>query len=257
MSNERRQRQKAEGRARREAERKAAARKELIRRIGVALGLGLIVAVILFGTGALSRRDTSAELAAGYQAFRERPTACEADAPPPLVPAQFTQPATEDLSETIATVNTSCGDLIIKLNPAGFPATVNSFVFLARSGFYDGTVFHRIAPGFVIQGGDQDGSGRGGPGYRIPDEFPDDAFTYSRGVVAMANAGTGTTGSQFFIVIADDSRLGPQFNVLGTLIGGFETLDRIAATPTGRQPNSVEASLPLESVYIESISFGN
>ena len=256
MSSDRRQRQKAEGRARREAERKAAARKELFRRIGVGLGLGLVVALILFGTGSLSRRDTTADLAAGYQAFLERPTACDSEAPPPLVPAQYTAPETQDLGENIATIKTSCGDLVIELD-TGFPATANSFVFLARSGFYDGTVFHRIAPGFVIQGGDQEASGRGGPGYRIPDEFPDSSFRYGRGVVAMANAGTATTGSQFFIVIADDSRLGPQFNVVGKLIGGEDTLDRIAATPTGRQPNSVEESLPLESVYIESITFSS
>lgn len=252
MANERRQRQKAERRARKEEERKAAARKELIRRLGIALGLGVVVAAILLATGALSSRNDTAELAAGYQAFRERPTACDAEAPPPLTPVQFEAPGAES-GITTAVISTSCGDLVIELDPAGHPSTVNSFVFLAGSGFYDGTVFHRIAPGFVIQGGDQDATGRGGPGYRVPDEFPEAGFSYSRGVVAMANAGPGTTGSQFFIVIADDSRLGPQFNVVGTLVDGFDTLDRIAAIPTGRQPNSVEQSLPLESVYIESI----
>lgn len=257
MPNERRQRHKADRTVRREAERKATARKELIRRIGTALGLGVVVAAILLGTGALSRRDDSAKLAASYQSFRDQPTACDSDAPPVLVPAQYTQPETQALGENIATVRTSCGDLVIELDAADSPATVNSFMFLARSGFYDGTVFHRIAPGFVIQGGDQDGSGRGSAGYRIPDEFPDTSFRYTRGVVAMANAGPSTTGSQFFIVIADDSRLGPNFNVVGKLVGGLDTLDRIAATPTGRQPNSVEESLPLESVYIESISFGS
>ncbi len=253
MANERRQRQKAERRARKEAERKAAARKELIRRIGVALGLGVVVAAILLATGALSGRNDTVEFAASYEAFRDRPTACDADAPPVLTPAQFDAPGTETGVRT-AVIETSCGDLVIELDPDGFPATVNSFVFLARSGFYDGTVFHRIAPGFVIQGGDQDATGRGGPGYTIPDEYPPAGFTYSRGVVAMANAGTGTTGSQFFIVIADDSRLGPRFNVVGRLLDGFDTLDRIAAIPTGRQPNAVEESLPLESVYIERIA---
>jgi cyclophilin family peptidyl-prolyl cis-trans isomerase len=158
-------------------------------------------------------------------------------------------------SKVIATLTTSCGDIVIELDPASSPETVSSFVFLARQGYYDGQVFHRIAKGFVIQGGDPNANGSGGPGYIVPDEFPDDDFVYEVGVVAMANRGAGSTGSQFFIVIGEDARfLTNTFNVLGRVISGQETLDRITEVPTRASPGSVEESLPLESVYIESVT---
>ena len=153
-----------------------------------------------------------------------------------------------------ATVATSCGEFVIELDPGSSPNTVQSFVFLARQGFYDGTVFHRIVADFVVQGGDPEAVGTGGPGYSIPDEFPADGFVYEPGVVAMANAGRGTTGSQFFVVVGGDaSVLLPQYNVLGRVIEGDETLDAIAAVPTATRPGSREKSLPRESVYIEGI----
>ena len=94
---------------------------------------------------------------------------------------------------------------MIRLDPRRAPRTVNNFVFLAREGFYDGLTFHRVVRGFVIQGGDPEGDGRGGPGYTFADELPDDG--YPPGSVAMANAGPGTNGSQFFIVTGDASVL--------------------------------------------------
>lgn len=159
-------------------------------------------------------------------------------------------------SNVTATIETSCGEVVLDLNPAEYPETVNSFAFLAREGFYDGQAIHRIAEDFVVQGGDPEADGTGGPGYIIEDEFPeDDEFTYEEGTVAMANSGSRSTGSQFFIVIGDDARhLTPLFNVLGEVVSGQDTLERIAAIDTRVAPGSVEESLPRESIYIESVS---
>ncbi len=112
-------------------------------------------------------------------------------------PAMTIDPA----AQYTAVMKTSCGDITIALDAAAAPKTVNSFVTLAKSGFYDGTLFHRIVTDFVDQGGDPTGSGNGGPGYQLPDEPP--ANGYTAGSVAMANAGSGTTGSQFFLVVSD------------------------------------------------------
>jgi peptidyl-prolyl cis-trans isomerase B (cyclophilin B) len=132
------------------------------------------------------------------------------------------------------------------------PATVNSFVFLASAGYFDGSVPHRVVPGFVIQAGDQTATGREGPGYTIPDELPESGFVYEQGTLAMANSGPNSTGSQFFIVLAD-ARLNPDFSAFGRVVDGFETLDRIAALPLG--PNAFgELSVPLETVFIESVT---
>ena len=105
------------------------------------------------------------------------------------------------------------------------------------------------------EGGDPNANGTGGPGYVIADEHPDGEFVYEDGVVAMANRGSRSTGSQFFIVIGEDGRfLTNSFNVLGTVVSGRETMDKIAAVPTGAAVGSSEQSLPLETVYIETIT---
>ena len=254
MTSDKRQRKKEARHQKLEAERKAASRKELRRRIFTALGLGLVavVVVVLFS----SRGDDTTSSA--YEAFREQPTACGAEAPDPVEPVTFQQPDDMGIGpddRVTATLSTSCGEIVIELDPASSPATVNSFVFLAEQGFYDGTVFHRIVADFVVQGGDPEASGRGGPGYRIPDEFPDEGFVYEPGVVAMANAGRGTTGSQFFVVTGEDaSLLGPTFNVLGRVVSGQEALDLIEAVPTRAQPGATERSYPEETVYLESVT---
>jgi peptidylprolyl isomerase len=152
----------------------------------------------------------------------------------------------------VATLQTSCGEVVIELDPENYPKTVESFVFLAREGFFDGQVFHRVVDGFRVFAGDPEATGSGGPGYRVPDEFPPDDFVYEPGVVAMDNIGKGTTGSRFFIVTGEAaSALNPQFNVLGNVTSGMEALERIAAVETALRPGSREESLPLETVYIE------
>ncbi len=256
-TNPRRQQQKELRAARKEAERKAAARQELTRRVRTALGLGVAVAIVLLVASVLSGDD--GELSPDYEAFRAQPTACGAEQPPAVSPVSFEAPESREVApESTATIETSCGPIVVALDPTGAPETVSSFAFLADRGFYDGVVFHRIVDGFVVQAGDPTASGNGNPGYRLPDEFPPADFPYTRGVVAMANAGRGTTGSQFFIVVGDAAAsLPPTFNVIGEVVDGFDALDAIAAVPTGLRPNTTERSLPTESVYITGIDISS
>jgi peptidyl-prolyl cis-trans isomerase B (cyclophilin B) len=195
-----------------------------------------------------------------YEEFRAQSTVCGAEAPPPVVPMQFDQPGDLSLDPTVKvpmSIVTSCGSIEVELDPSLAPEAVNSFVFLAGEGYFDGSASHRILPGFVMQAGDQTATGLGGPGYTIADEFPPQDFVYSRGTLAMANAGPGTTGSQFFIVL-DEVQLPPQFSVFGEVVAGFEVLDRIEEIPLGRAPTSADPnpSTPLATLYLDSIAVG-
>ncbi len=187
--------------------------------------------------------------------FRAQLTACGASAPPPPADLAFASPDDLGLDPSIpvtVTITTSCGDVVLELDPSLAPATVNSFVFLAEQGYFDGTVAHRIAPGFVVQAGDPTATGTGGPGYVVPDELPSAGYVYQQGVVAMANAGPGTTGSQFFIMLGD-AALPPNYSVFGKVADGMDTLQRIAEVPLG--PNGRgEVSVPLETVYLERVT---
>ena len=155
-------------------------------------------------------------------------------------------------STPVATIATSCGEIMIELDPAAAPATVNSFVFLAESGYFDGTAIHRVVPDFVVQAGDPTGTGSGSPGYVVPDELPSPGTLYVTGTVAMANAGPGTTGSQFFITLSDVG-LPADYSIFGMVTEGTDTLDAIAAVPVGPGPSG-ETSVPLETVYIEAVT---
>ena len=125
------------------------------------------------------------------------------------------------------TIHTAKGDIVMELDPALAPVTVNHFVVNARNGFYDGLTFHRVVPGFVIQGGDPEGTGRGGPGYKFADEPVQGEYTL--GAVARANAGPDTNGSQFFICIEDCRRsLDPLYNLFGHVTSGIEVAQGIA-----------------------------
>ena len=125
-----------------------------------------------------------------------------------------------------ATIATDRGDIVIALDPARAPKTVNNFVFLARDGFYDGLKFHRVVDDFVIQGGDPEGSGRGGPGYRFEDEPVQGE--YIAGAVAMANSGANTNGSQFFICTVDDrNKLTKSYNLFGQVVKGLDVVTTI------------------------------
>lgn len=253
---DRRQRQKEMRAAKREAERKQEARRELGRRITTAVIFGLLV-VAIFAVGGIFGEGDS-DLPGTYEDYRDQPTACGTDQPSPEQLMTFQGPERQaDIDENTivtATITTSCGDIVLELNTSGAPATVESFVFLARQGFYDGQVIYRISENFVFEAGDPVANGTGGAGYIIPDEFPEEDFVYEEGVVAMANRGSRSSSSRFWVVTGDDGRfLTNNFNVLGTVISGTDPIDQIMAVETATAPGSVEKSLPLESVYIESI----
>ena len=125
-----------------------------------------------------------------------------------------------------ATIDTEKGTIVLDLDPQLAPATVNNFVFLAQQGFYDGLKWHRVVPGFVIQGGGPTGTGGGGPGYKFNDEPVKGQYT--DGCVAMANSGPNTNGSQFFICTADDTKqLQPLYNLFGSVKSGLDVAKQI------------------------------
>jgi cyclophilin family peptidyl-prolyl cis-trans isomerase len=151
------------------------------------------------------------------------------------------------------TFDTSCGTFVVTLDLDSAPHTAASLVSLARDGFFDDTVFHRIVPGFVIQGGDPTQSGSGGPGYSTVDPPQADA-AYTKGVVAMAKTEAepaGTAGSQFFVVTGEDAGLPPDYAVVGTVTEGMDVVERIGALgdPVTEQP--------LQPVVIDSVTVGS
>jgi peptidyl-prolyl cis-trans isomerase B (cyclophilin B) len=158
---------------------------------------------------------------------------------------------TLDASKTYEVeLQTSCGSFTIRLDQKTSPQATASFVSLARGGFFDDTIFHRIVPGFVIQGGDPTASGTGGPGYSTRDRVPGDA-AYDPGVVAMAKAGNepaGTAGSQFFVVTGAGSGLTPDYALLGKVTKGMNVVQAIGELG---DPASGGAGTPLQSVAIE------
>jgi peptidyl-prolyl cis-trans isomerase B (cyclophilin B) len=150
---------------------------------------------------------------------------------------------------TNATMQTNHGAIEIELFDDDAPKTVENFKKLARDGFYDGVIFHRVIQDFMIQGGDPTGTGTGGPGYQFEDEFNDNKVV--RGALAMANAGPNTNGSQFFIVTAEATPwLDGKHTVFGKVTSGMEVVDTIEQTETDPRDK------PLEEMRIESISLG-
>ena len=124
------------------------------------------------------------------------------------------------------TIHTAKGDILMELDPKIAPVTVNNFVHLARSGYYDGLTFHRVVPDFVVQGGCPEGTGRGGPGYRFEDEPV--RGDYIEGAVAMANSGPNTNGSQFFICTTDDRfKLEQKYNLFGYVMKGMDVVKKV------------------------------
>ena len=278
MSKQTRKRELERLRARREAERQRARRRRALLIYG---GLAVVVAAVAGGLWLTRDDDTPAAAAATTAAGATTTTAAagqfdDARAGAPTAPAQVAcggkipgkvkhptfskPPATKvDPGKTyLATFQTSCGDFTVKLDPKKAPVTTANFVFLAGKHFYDSTWFHRIVPASagiaVIQGGDPEGSGRGGPGYAIKDELPSSAAAYKRYSVAMANSGPNSGGSQFFINFEDNSKgLQPNYSVFGQVTEGTDVVDKIATTPTGRDDRPV-TDVVIESVTIETRS---
>jgi peptidyl-prolyl cis-trans isomerase B (cyclophilin B) len=227
-----------------------------MRRLPVPALLLLFCALLLAACGEKSEPEQSAtpDAAATETAPGETAAGCKKVSAPKPKPdgGQKKPPAALDRGKKyVAKVVTSCGEFDIKLDVKHSPKTVASFVSLARAKFFDDTTFHRIVPGFVIQGGDPLGSGTGGPGYSVTEAPPKDT-QYTRGVVAMAKTGTepaGTSGSQFFVVTGEDAGLPADYAVLGTVSSGADVVDTIGTVPTDPATEK-----PVDPVLIESIT---
>ncbi|MGQ0825607.1 MAG: peptidylprolyl isomerase [Actinomycetota bacterium] len=171
------------------------------------------------------------------------PETCDATAPVPGERPTVTTPEMQiDPAKTYAaTLATSCGDIVIALDAANAPTSVNNFVALARAGFYDGLPWHRVAPGFVIQGGDPNGDGSGGPDYKVQSEPPPQG-AYAQGDVAWAKSepeAAGTAGSQFFIVTGDASTLPAEYGFIGTVSIGLENAQTIETLGSADGPPAI------------------
>ena len=173
------------------------------------------------------------------------------EAPPPKhVSFKAPKQVAKKGEKLTAVVKTSCGSFEIALASAEAPKTVNSFVFLSEEGFYDDLTFHRVAPEFVIQGGDPLGNGTGGPGYSVVEKPPAN-LSYAKGTVAMAKSATdpsGSSGSQFFVVLAASAPLPPEYALLGKVDKGFDVVERIGSL------GDAETQKPKQVVLIEKIS---
>ncbi len=200
-----------------------------------ATGVALAGGVIKFGSGAAATPSSAAtnpsnKPASGGPVASQvaRGTNCPTTEPPAAA------------QQAVVTIATAKGTIEITVDAALGPKAAGNFIALASCGFYDGVVFHRLVPDFVIQGGDPTGTGSGGPGY----EFADDPVTvpYVRGIVAMANSGPNTNGSQFFIVLSDNNGLNPLYSVFGRVTAGMDVVDAIAAMPNSGPPNNQATS---------------
>jgi len=145
----------------------------------------------------------------------------------------------DPLKQYVATLHTEKGDIVIELYADVAPMAVNSFIFLARNGWFDGVTFHRVLPGFVAQAGDPTGTGFGGPGYAFDNEITPELTFDAAGVVSMANAGPGSNGSQFFITLGPATHLNGQYTIFGHVIAGLDVVQSL--TPRNPQEN---AALP-------------
>ncbi|MBR6901976.1 MAG: peptidylprolyl isomerase [Synergistaceae bacterium] len=155
--------------------------------------------------------------------------------------------ADEAVKRPVANFETSMGNFKIELYSDLAPNTVKNFVDLANKNFYDGVIFHRVIDNFMIQGGDPTGTGMGGPGYQIPDEFGEGLKHDSKGILSMANAGPNTGGSQFFITLVPTPWLDGHHAIFGHVIEGMEIVEKIGHTKTDRRDR------PVEDVVIKSI----
>jgi peptidyl-prolyl cis-trans isomerase B (cyclophilin B) len=206
------------------------------------LAAGVVAAILIGRSGGDDDSTATASGAGGCE---------QVEAPKPKEVSFPSEPKqiVEQGEELTAVVETSCGEFEIALDTERAPKTVNSFAFLSDEGFYDGLIFHRVAPGFVIQGGDPQGTGTGGPGYSV-DEKPPANLAYTKGIVAMAKSSAeppGRSGSQFFIVLNADAGLPPEYALVGNVDEGMDVVERIGALGT-------PAEKPKQTVLIEKIS---
>ena len=275
MATEKRARKKQARDVRQQARLAAIRRRRMIR-----LTATLVVIAVLFAlaftvggsspdktTTTSKKPDTNAASPSpnATAAAKAHGVACGAKAPPKAHPKSYKSAPDNILQKGVdygAVIHTSCGDIKLDLLEDQAPKTVNNFVFLAKDGFYDGLTWHRIVGNFVIQGGDPEGTGAGGPGYSFGDELPAKPNVYVFGAVAMANSGPDTNGSQFFIITHtgpngerdEPAGLQPSYSYFGQVDkSSFPVVDEIAKIPTlgGNDPST--ADRPAQTVYIDSI----
>jgi peptidylprolyl isomerase len=269
MSKRSRERQLAKLAARRQAERDAHRRRRerTLAAIGAVI---LVVLLVLAGTIVFGGDEATVASPAptvspsSSPSAGPLPVACGAKAPKDAGVKKPTfdtpPPMTIDADKTyVATMKTSCGTIVIQLDATHAPIGVNSFVFLAKKGFYDGLTFHRIAPGFVIQGGDPQGTGSGGPGYLFENEVSPKLTFDSAGILAYANSGPDSNGSQFFITLAATPNLNPtsqaSYTIFGKVIDGLDVVKRIGEIPGTPNPQLPgENSVPTQTVYIDKVT---
>jgi peptidyl-prolyl cis-trans isomerase B (cyclophilin B) len=255
-----RRRELARLKARREAERRRARRRRAMLLYG---SIGVVV-LVLAVVGGLLRADDEPEPAApaaAQDARADAPTApttvaCGGKTPPNVNRPKLDRPpksAAQANQRYEATLTTSCGAITFLLDPKAAPITTYNFVYLSQRHFYDSTWFHRIVPGGpnnigVIQGGDPQGTGEGGPGYSIKDELPKGKSPYKKYTVAMANSGPNSGGSQFFIS-TQDNKLDSNYSLFGKVIKGQDVVDKIAKIQTAGE----RGDTPTEAVWIEKV----
>jgi cyclophilin family peptidyl-prolyl cis-trans isomerase len=216
------------------------------RRKWIALGVFAAIAAVIVAAILISRGGGGGDASTTASADGCK----QVEAPKPKTVSFKVPPQTVKRGEELtAVVETSCGTFDIALDTRQAPKTVNSVVFLADEGFYDGLDFHRVAPGFVIQGGDPLGNGTGGPGYSV-DEKPPANLSYTKGTVAMAKSSAeppGRSGSQFFVVLAPDAGLPPEYALVGKVRMGMGVVDRIGKLGT-------RSEKPKQTVLIERMT---
>jgi cyclophilin family peptidyl-prolyl cis-trans isomerase len=212
------------------------------------IALLLALALMVAACGEDDEPETAATPAPTEEAAAAGCESAEAPAPKPEGDLPKPKERLDPAKTYVATISTNCGDFEITLDAKRAPKTGGSFKSLADKGFFDDTTFHRVSPGFVIQGGDPMGNGGGGPGYSIVEPAPQD-LVYTKGVVAMAKTEVeppGTSGSQFFVVTAEEIPLPPDYALLGNVTGGQEVVDTIAVV-------EVNGETPIEPVVVTSV----
>jgi cyclophilin family peptidyl-prolyl cis-trans isomerase len=264
MGKRTRDRQLAKAAAKRRAQQQARRRRRNLIVTGVVVAALVVGAAVAFavtrsggGTAAKGATPSTSAAASVTPSPGPKNVACGAKQPADaLTPKpQFPSPPTVTINTAktfIATLDTSCGRIVIRLDASQAPETVNSFVFLAQHHFYDGTWFHRIADSIdIIQGGDPTGTGQGGPGYSTKDELTGKE-KYSTGTVAMANAGPNTQGSQFFIVTGPKGEQldkSPNYTIFGSVVKGLDVAQKIQGLPVGGS----SGDSPKQAAYIDTL----
>ena len=220
--------------------------KELLPYIMIFIPIVLVAVIVIYSS---NKTPTESTQQTAQNTISEQQTSPTGQEPKDTPKSAMPEMQIDKNKTYTATLTTTEGTIKINLNAASTPITVNNFVALARKGFYDNTIFHRTIKDFMIQGGDPQGNGTGGPGY----SFADEPFEgeYTRGTIAMANAGPNTNGSQFFIMHKDVD-LPKNYVIFGNVIEGIEVVDKIATAPVAASMGG-EKSKPVNPVKILKI----